>query len=109
MISRAIATIIAVLSDLLTLPRRTISTRHRVLHWELPRLLSAIERLDIVLRRDLAAEALYPSDDGDAPGSAPGDSVDRLQRYKARVIRNDLSIVVEQADRIKAILGYDIR
>lgn len=112
MISRAIDTIIAALAALLAFSRRTVSTRHRILHWELPRLLSAIERLDIALQRDLASDSVRAGrGDGKSVGgeSRENESVDRLRRERTQAIRSDLSLVVTQAERIKSILGYDIR
>lgn len=81
--------------NILSLPIISLTHQKRVIRWELPRLLSSIERLDILTKRNKSA-SLTP-----ITHSTP-----RIQEARAKELHNEMENLVQSANRIKSLLGY---
>lgn len=88
--------LLSILRDILSLPYISLSHQKRVIRWELPRLLSSIERLDLLVRR---SKAISSSVSGGVRDS-------RITEVRARELDNEMLNLVQSADRIKSLLGY---
>lgn len=91
------------LIDRLHLLRSYLSARashdHRILRWELPRLLAAIERLQVSVRRESAHMWV---------GQELGEDGPRLIQYRQDNINRQLTEITESSKRIRSLLGYPI-
>lgn len=70
---------------------------HRILRWELPRLLAAVERLEISVRREAAHLSV---------GEELGEDGPRLIQYRQDTLNRQLREVSETSQRIRSLLGY---
>jgi 50S ribosomal subunit-associated GTPase HflX len=89
------------LVDRLNLLRSYLSARashdHRILRWELPRLLAAIERLAASVKIETGRIAV---------GVDKGEDGPRLIQYRQDRLSRQLDEVMQSSERIRSLLGY---
>lgn len=93
-ILNALATRLRLLASFLS---SRASHDHRILRWELPRLLAAIERLQVSVRRESAHMWVGDSLGKDGP---------RLIQERHDRLQSQLTEVANSAERIRSLLGY---
>lgn len=83
----------------------------RIIRWELPRLLSAVERLDNTIRREIAVQQLEDKDIEKTLILMTGMSRNlttsiKLESYRINEIRRQVDELTTISNRIKGLLGY---